>query len=209
MLAMMEQRPVVLIGGGGHALVVGEAIGDGAEIVGFFDDNPEAVFRARFGVERLGALSAIPDDMEAWYILALGNLSVRRRLLVDRLAGARTFGITHRTAFVSGSASVGRGVYVGPNAVVHSFATVADHAIINSGAIVEHDCVIGENSHVAPGAVLGGNVTVGADTLVGLGARVIPGVKVGAGCVVGAGAVVIRDVGDGERVVGVPARARG
>lgn len=206
-VAPRGERPVVLIGGGGHALVVGEAIGQAADIVGFFDDNPNAPLRVALGLERLGPLAAIPPDMDAHYILALGNLPLRRRLLTQALSPHRTFGITHRTAYVASTATLGRGVYVGPHAVIHSFAHIADHAIVNTGAIIEHECDLGENVHVAPGAVLGGNVRVGNDTLVGLGSRILPGVLIGSGCTIGAGAVVTKDVPDRGMVVGVPARA--
>lgn len=197
--------PVVLIGGGGHALVVADAIGPGAMLVGFFDDDPDNRLGPAARVPRLGGLSEIPRPLEPWFMLALGDLALRRRVL-GSLAQARSFAITHRTAFVSANAFIGHGVFVGPNATIHTFAKVAHHAIINSGAIIEHECHIGENAHIAPGAALGGNVTIGPDTLVGIGARIIPGIRVGRGCVVGAGATVIRDVPDGARVAGVPAR---
>jgi len=200
----MTDRPVVLIGGGGHALVVAESLHQGAELVGFYDDNPDAVLSKR-GFPCLGPFSEIPPDLGPWYILALGNLPIRR-VLLERLAGASTVGVTHASAFVSPTAQIGRGVFVGPRAVIHTDALVHHHAIINSAAVVEHECVIGENTHVAPGAVLGGNVHVGPDTLVGLGSRVLPGIRIGAGCTIAAGAVVIRDVPDGHRVAGVPAR---
>jgi UDP-2-acetamido-3-amino-2,3-dideoxy-glucuronate N-acetyltransferase len=44
---------------------------------------------------------------------------------------------------------------------------------------------------------------------IGSGSIVIGGVRIGARAFVGAGAVVTRDVGPGETVSGVPARARG
>lgn len=200
-------NPVVLIGGGGHALVVAEAIGQGAILVGFYDDAPDARLAPAARVPRLGSLSDIPSTLEPWYMLALGDLSLRRRVLEGPLSKARSFAITHRSAFVSANARLGSGVFVGPHAVVHTFAQVGNHAIINTGAIVEHECEIGENAHIAPGVVLGGNVTIGPDTLVGIGSRVIPGVTVGRGCVIGAGATVIRDVPDGAKVAGVPARS--
>jgi acetyltransferase-like isoleucine patch superfamily enzyme len=42
---------------------------------------------------------------------------------------------------------------------------------------------------------------------IGSGAVILAGVRIGEGALVGAGAVVTRDVGSGELVVGVPARA--
>ena len=60
--------------------------------------------------------------------------------------------------------------------------------------------------HIAPGAHLAGGVQVGAGSHIGLGASVIEGIRIGAGCLIAAGAVVVRDVADGQRVAGVPAR---
>ncbi len=50
-------------------------------------------------------------------------------------------------------------------------------------------------------------VTLGRDVWIGGGAIVLPGVTIGDGAIVAAGAVVRADVGPGERVAGVPARA--
>ncbi len=211
---------IVLIGGGGHALVVAEAaLSAGMRLAGFLDDAHGAVLgvegeSGRVATQRLGAFVDLESALAgARWIMAIGDLAVRRQTLgrLGALPGAAS--VVHARAIVSASkglaATVGPGAYVGPGAVVHARAAIGAHAIINSGAIVEHECQIGENAHIAPGAALGGRVRVGADTLVGLGARVLAGRVIGAGCVVGAGAVVLEDVPDGARVAGVPARSLG
>ncbi|HYE63843.1 MAG TPA: acetyltransferase [Phycisphaerales bacterium] len=200
------KRKLIVIGGGGHALVVTEAVqAAGVQPEGFYDDNPEAVLGQRLSINYLGPLSAAKVGDEDLYIVALGDVQLRRRVL-QGLPYDLAATIIHAESFVAPSATLGTGIFVAPKAMVHSFASIDDHCIINSGAIVEHECAIGENTHIGPGAVLGGGARVGAQTLVGLGARVLPGVRIGSGCVIGAGAVVVRDIPSDTKVVGVPAR---
>lgn len=205
----MTQSRLVLVGAGGHALVVAEtAQGAGFLIVGFYDDEPQAALARRLSIPCLGPLAGAASANDG-LIVALGDLGLRAAAIARMgSASGRAVSVVSVAAFVSSSASVGPGVFIGPHATVHSFASVGAHAIINTGAIVEHECEIAENVHVAPGAVLGGNVRVGRQTLVGLGARVLPGVRIGTRCIVGAGAVVLRDVPDGSTVAGVPATSR-
>lgn len=190
-----------LIGGGGHALVVAEsAIATGVPLRGFYDDATDAA-ALRLGLVRLGGLR---EAVGGPFHLAVGDVRLRREVL-EGLTGD-PLSIVHPGAFVAATARHGRGVFIGPRAVVHTLARIGDHAIINTAAVVEHECEIGENVHVAPGVVLGGRVRIGPDTLMGIGCRVLPGVRIGAGCTIGAGAVVIRDVADGVTAAGVPAR---
>ena len=203
-----------MAGGGGHGVVVADwarcDVAGAWDVAGFFDDDASRV-NGVIGA-RLGDVAALTSKDRGWLaahavVVAIGDEAARRRVVraIEVVDGIRFGVVVHQRAVASAHAQIEAGAAVGPTAVVNAGARVGAHAIVNTGAIVEHDCVVGARSHIAPGAVLGGGVVVGEDCLVGLGARVLPGVRIGDGVVVGAGAVVVRDVGDGDVVKGVPA----
>ncbi len=202
--------PLLLLGGGGHALVVVEAARSlGLSLAGCLDDADSPVLSTGpIPVPRLGPLHSFADFApQNRLILTFGDVATRKAWLAHALLPEANFiTICHPSSCVSITACISSGVFVGPLAIVNAQAAIGNHAIINSGAIVEHECDLAENVHIAPGAVLGGRVTVGSNTLIGIGARVNPGIKIGSGVVVGAGAVVIANVPDGQRVVGCPAK---
>lgn len=198
-----EAQRLVVYGAGGHGQVVAEAAAAaGWRVVGFVDDkavpNPESAWPL--------LPPGSPQLDNAVFIVAVGDNLVRQQL-ADHLRQAHRpqCTVTHPTAYLSPSAHLGIGSFVGPKAVVHTQARIAAGSIINTSATVEHHCTVGEFAHIAPGATLAGNVTVGSMTLVGLNATILPGVRIGSRCTVGAGAVVTRDLPDGTTAIGNPA----
>jgi len=201
-----KSQPVVLIGAGGHAKVVADAVlCSGGRVVGFYDDAADpAAALVLPGATHLGPVASAAAEARP-LLVALGSLEVRRKS-IDACASATFASAIHPRAIVSPGATVAHGTLIAARAVINPGARIGPHAIINTGAIIEHDCTIGENTHIGPGAILSGGVTVGTDTLIGSGAIALPGVKIGSNCVIGAGAVVTNDLSDGSRAVGVPAK---
>jgi len=81
----------------------------------------------------------------------------------------------HSTAFVSGSAVLGAGCRIGPNAVIESGA------------------VLGQNVEVGAGCVIGANCIIGKDCLFHANVTLYHGVKVGERCTFHSGVVVGAD----------------
>lgn len=196
----------MLLGGGGHALVVADAaVASRLGPAGFYDDDPHAP--ARRDLEHLGTLAdAVARAPSAW-IIAIGNIEVRKGVIETmRTNEQHAASVIHPGAIVAPNVVIGRGVFIGPGAIVNARVEIGNHAIVNSGAVIEHECVVGINAHIAPGATIGGGVHVGANTLVGIGSTILPGLRIGSASVIGAGAAVIENVADRRRVVGTPAR---
>lgn len=209
----MDGRPFIVLGGGGHAVVVVETLlALGARIEGVLDPRPDAAGGAVLGTPVLGDDGLLDGRDPATLVLANGIGSDRdtawRRTLFRRFS-ERGFvfpNIVHPDAMVSPFVHLGHGVQVMPNAVIRPKAVIGDNVLVNTSVSIDHDARIDEGVHIAPGVVLSGNVAIGAGSHIGTGATIVQGVRIGAGCVVGAGAVVIRDVPAGATVVGNPAR---
>jgi UDP-perosamine 4-acetyltransferase len=206
---------VIVVGAGGHARVVIDALQRaGTEILFATDADPAKHGQTMLGVRVAGGDEAIAAQVPGRVQLALGVGTVGhdrgRRAVAERLAalGHEFATVVHPSAVVASDVRVLEGAQIMAGAVVQTGTQIGRHAIINTGACVDHDCRVGDHAHVAPGATLSGGVDVGDGAFVGAGACVIQSVRVGAGSVVAAGAVVVRDVPAGACVMGVPARER-
>jgi sugar O-acyltransferase (sialic acid O-acetyltransferase NeuD family) len=204
----MRIEGVSLIGAGGHAKVVLEALraADPGAAIRVFDESSANPGKALLGItiERLPANGAVPGVAH----VAIGEAAVRERISRALLqAGVQLLTVAHPAAVVSGSARLAPGVFAAAHCVIGPQAVLGQGVIVNHGAVVDHDCAVGEWSHIAPNATLGGGVGIGRSVLVGAAATLLPGVQVGDRAIIGAGAVVIRDVPPQTKVAGVPARA--
>ncbi|SRR5688572_20231999 len=204
---------LVIIGAGGHGRVVLDIVRSARKYrpAALLDANATLAGCEIDGVPVLGSVNLLPKLAQQHRIrhavVAIGDNRVRRsyaRLVED--AGLELVSVTHPSATVSPSASIGKNVVIAAGACVCTGASIGDCAIVNTHAVVDHECEIGEGVHVCPGVLLAGRVRVGDGAFVGIGAKVIQCLTVGAEATVGAGAVVLSDVPSGATVVGVPAR---
>jgi UDP-perosamine 4-acetyltransferase len=213
----MAERPVIVLGAGGHAKVVVDLLLKlGRKVVAAVEPTAPSKERTLLGIAVRGEdviLAYSPGDID----LALGigmptddpiaGLAARRRAAARFETRGYSFpSLVHPSAVVAADCDIGAGAQVMAGTILQPSCTIGSFAIVNTRASVDHDCVLGEGCHVAPGATLGGNVRVGAEALIGIGATVLQGLSVGAGTLVGGGAMVIANVADGQRRIGVPAR---
>ncbi len=195
-----------VLGGGGHAKVAVATLQSMGETVSaIFDDDA-----AKIGQQLLDINIESATPSSGWWrekerraFIAIGNNAIRAELSA---LDAKWVVAKHTDSVVHASVEVGAGTLICAGVVIQPDTTLGQHTIANTSCSIDHDCKVGDFAHVGPGAVLAGGVQVGASAFIGAGATIMPGVCVGSGAVVGAGAVVTRNVGEGQTVVGVPAK---
>ncbi|MEO2031057.1 MAG: acetyltransferase [Planctomycetaceae bacterium] len=212
-----SKHRLVIIGGGGHARVVIEAINasaDPPEICGLLDSDRSLWLDEVGGVTVLGGDDQLPRLREEYgcdsFAVAIGGVGSfeLRKMLFNRAcaAGLHPWTVRHPSSECSASAEIAAGCQLLTRSVINSGARVRKNVIVNTAAVVEHDCNIQEHVHIAPLACLAGGVHVGAETHIGTGATVLENLTIGSRSIIGAGAVVVTDVPNDSVFVGVPAR---
>lgn len=207
-------RPLILIGGGGHCKSVIEAAESKGQPIAGILDLPATVGREICGHRVIGT----DDDISQYvgdhdFIVTVGyvrNPALRLRIIGKVEAAGGIFGtVVASSAKVSPHALVSEGTVVLHGACVNAGARIGRNCIVNTLSDVEHDVILGDNVHVSTGAMVNGDARVGTDTFIGSGSVVANGVGICPGCVIGAGCVVIGDIDTPGIYVGVPARKTG
>lgn len=204
----MLTETITLVGAGGHALVVLDALSSstaGRERIVIRTEDER-----QLGQEIMGhriALLDVAGLSGGGFHVCIGRNDVRRRLFIAiSEASGQAVTIAHPRSIIAESADIGAGAFIAAGAVLAPKCRVGRSSIVNHGAIVDHEVEIGDFTHIGPGVTIGGAARIGRGVLLGAGANILPGVTIGENAVVGAGAVVLEEVPADAVYVGVPAK---
>lgn len=206
----MNQKNLILIGGGGHCKsIIDVAESAGYNILGVLD-MPEEVGKSVLGYKVIGTDDDIPlyvDKTE--FIITVGfikNPVIRVRIYNKvKEAGGKLATIIANTAHVSRYATLGEGTVVMHQAVVNAGAQVGANCIINTFCNIEHDAVIGDQCHISTGTMVNGDCKVGERVFIGSQSVLANGIMVGEDIIIGAGSVVRKSISEKGVYAGNPA----
>lgn len=198
-------KPLVLIGGGGHARSVAAMLEGSRPIAGYTDMTPTGLDMPYLGTD--SCLDPASSDYETLVTVGFGagaSLGARSAIF-NHFPATACEPVIAPSAWVSRSAGIGRGTAVMARATVNA-CSIGANAVINTGAIIEHDCTIEDNCFIGPGAIVCGGAFIGACTFIGAGAIIREGVSIAAGTTIGMGTVVTATIEEPGTYVGNPAR---
>jgi sugar O-acyltransferase (sialic acid O-acetyltransferase NeuD family) len=209
---------LVILGAGGDAQVVAEAIRrsaeDGApvELIGFLDDtlkNQQVAGLPVFG--GLDDWPSLPADVA--FIPAIQKVKdmPRRAARLESLGipAERWARVIHPSAVIARDAHIGHGVYIAACATVQPGCRIGNFATLRASAALGHDAAVEDHGYVGPNATLCGRTVVQYGAHLGPNAVVLDGRTVGRFAVVGIGTAVTKSVADYSVVLGNPGRRVG
>lgn len=179
-------KPLILVGGGGHCKsVIDVAEGVGYTILGILD-KPEEVGMHVFDYEVIGTdADMVKYADKAEFIVTVGQIkSPDLRIKLHQMladAGCKLATIIAPTAHVSRYATVGEGTVVMHQAVVNDNAHIGKGCIINTFANIEHNVHIGDYCHISTGSMINGGAVVADSTFIGSQSVVNQCVKIDGG----------------------------
>lgn len=148
---------LLILGGGGHGSVCKEIAEskNEYEVIDIADDGaPDCPVTIK---EFLAHASAFKNKYDGFFV-GVGNKDLRRKLIetIER-NGLFSPTLISPAAFVSKSAKIGNGVFIGHGAIVNSNSVVGDYAILGIGSLVEHNSTVLPDAYLRFGEKVGTN----------------------------------------------------
>lgn len=206
-MASSEKKLIYLIGAGGHAKqVIDIFLSNNYFIFGAFDDKkPQGLFYRNVSI--IGTITDIKTyiNNDALFFCTIGDNIARKKICMSLAsAGCKFINCISPLAYISPTATIGIGNYIGVYANISSDSVVGDYNIINDGATLMHDNMVCDYNHFAPNSSLGGRVKIGNMNLIGTNATINPDINISDDIIIGSGSVVIKSITERGTYVGVP-----
>lgn len=205
-------KTLVILGAGGFAREVHDLANycygniPDFNIKGFLSDGPSDI--ESYGYPPvLATVEGYEIKESDVFISGIGNVFDRKKVVEIILnKGGEFINLIHPSAVISPSVKIGAGVAIKAFCVLASNVTIGNYTFLQSSAILGHDVKIGNFCQINSFSFFAGCVKVNDLVTVNAGVKIVQSKQLGNGSTIGIGSIVIKDVPEGVKVFGNPAR---
>ncbi len=210
-------KNLVLIGGGGNALVILSTIMDinnikkQFKVIGFLDDKKVKLRNIKYlGKINKKNINSLLKNRNINFIWTLRSVNLQKqhiKKLINLNIPERNFvTIIHPTAVVSSMAKIGKGVTIQPYVNIGPNVKIGNHVHIFAQAMIGHDTKLGSYVYVANNVSIGAKINVGEGVYFGSNSTIIEKIKIFKWSIIGMGSVLLKNVNSQKIMVGNPAK---
>lgn len=210
---------IVIIGGRGTAIVIGDQINDAHDRFGMDIEMLGLALDDHSGGDDVSGYPILCDIKDAYakykkyedvkflYQLYRADVMTERVKLLENLniPLEKFANFIHPSVMLAKSAKIGYGNVFLANSVINCNARVGNFNTINSGTLLGHDIVIGNNNYFAAQVCVGSSLKIGNKNFFGMNTSIRNEVTIGDTNIVGMSSVVTKSVGDNNVLYGNPA----
>ncbi len=202
---------VIVLGAGGLAREIVSWINTSDEnkitIVGFMDENPEALNGYEINEKLLGKIDLNNIEKNQSVICAIADVNVKEQLYSELVQNnISIFSYVHQSCFIGERTNYGKGLVLLPYAIISCDSKIGNFVFINNGSQIGHDVTIGDFTSIMANVDIGGGAVIGNNVFIGSNAVILPGVKIPDNTRIGAGSVVLKSIKKEGTYFGNPAK---
>ena len=207
----MEKQDLIILGAGdvgGFLAQNLELFNEKYNLLGFLDDDPPKLNKSLYGSTVIGTIASL-DKFPKGVAVAIGIASPRiKAIIVKKISHLPLLfpSFIAKNAWLSNNVKIGKGVIIYPGVSINHGSVINDFVIINMNCALGHDANIGPFCSLAPGVNFGGFTKIGEGVEIGIGVCTIQGITVGDGAIIGGQTMLIKDVSEYTKIVGVPGK---
>ena len=202
---------VFLIFGGGHCKQVIDILEQCEDIMicGIFDDFKEknSMFYGKKIIDTTENIHLYVNSNTDYLFCCIGDNDIRKNIYNKFINNYKFINCISKKCNISKSVVIsGYNNYIGDSVNILADTNIGSNNIINTSSNIAHDCIINDHNHICPSTVLAGNVKINSLNLIGTNSTINPSIIIGNNNIIGSGCVVIKNINDYEKVVGVPGK---
>lgn len=179
------------------------------EIIGFLDDDINKQGELFFDFPILGTISWLENKKDLNVIIGIAfpktKLEIYKTISNNKFLTFPT--LIANNSWVSNNCKVGEGSIIYPGNCINYCSSIGNFAVLNMNCSLGHHVNIDDFTSLAPGVNIGGNCNIGSLVELGIGTSIIQGITIGNNSIVGGQSMVVNNIPENSKVIGVPAKS--